>query len=155
MWKKRKTTLRDEAFLLGDNKLHPKKKNYDLQQDLEKAGVSVHDLPVHKRLTLRRRVNSRETAEETISDDEKLTKLDKNIRSLSAEDWRKVSFTDDTHFLVQGQRSKFIRKAVNKSLSASHFSQTVKHPTRKMFVLGLLFILRNWHSYSNRRYDEQ
>ena len=41
--RKRKTTPRDKAFLLRDSKLHPRKTSYDLQQDLEKAGVKIHN----------------------------------------------------------------------------------------------------------------
>lgn len=33
---------------------------------------------------------------------------------------KKVLFSDDSHFLVQGQQSRFVRK-------------TVKHPSKKMF----------------------
>ena len=59
--------------------------------------------------------------------------MGKKYAHWNAEDWTKVLFSDETHFLVQGQRSKFVRKAANESLSASHINQTVKHPSKKMF----------------------
>ena len=48
--RKRNTAPRDEAFLLRDSKLHPRKTSYDLQQDLEKAGVKIHDSTLRRRL---------------------------------------------------------------------------------------------------------
>lgn len=51
----------------------------------------------------------------------------------TAEYWKKVLFTDETHFIVQGQRSKFVRRSQNEQLTPAHIDQTVKHPVKKMF----------------------
>lgn len=49
------------------------------------------------------------------------------------EQWEKVLFSDESHFLVQGQRSRYVRKSRSETLSHKHIEQTVKHPTKKMF----------------------
>lgn len=57
----------------------------------------------------------------------------KKYVSWTVEDWRKVLFSDESHFLVQGQRSRFVRKSDNEKLTTAHIDQTVKHPLKKMF----------------------
>lgn len=133
--RKRKTTPRDEAFLLRESKIHPRKTSYDLQQDLEKAGVKIHDSTVRRRLLEggRRAVRPQRKQLLTAPMMKKRLNWAKTYAHWSAEDWREVLFSDETHFLVQGQRSKFVRKAANESLTAAHINQTVKHPTKKMF----------------------
>lgn len=46
--RKRKTSRRNEAFLLRNSKPYPTKTSYDLQQDLEEAKVKVHDYSSQK-----------------------------------------------------------------------------------------------------------
>lgn len=42
-------------------------------------------------------------------------------------------FSDETRFIVQGQRSRYVRRSGNEKLTAAHIDQTVKHPQKKMF----------------------
>lgn len=42
-------------------------------------------------------------------------------------------FSDESHFLVQGQRSRFVRKSDNEKITTARIDQTVKHPLKKMF----------------------
>jgi len=63
----------------------------------------------------------------------------KKYATWTAEDWRKVLFSDESHFLVQGQRSCYVRKSDNEKLTTAHINQTVKHLIKTM-ILGLLFL---------------
>ena len=49
------------------------------------------------------------------------------------QDWRKVVFSDESHFLVQGQRSQHVRKFRDETPRNVHIDQSVKHPQKKMF----------------------
>ena len=49
------------------------------------------------------------------------------------EEGKKVLFSDETHFFVQGRHSKYVRISEGEKLSPMHFNQAVKHPEKKMF----------------------
>lgn len=51
---------------------------------------------------------------------------------MSIEQWKQVLFTDECHFLVQGQQSQFIRRSIGESVNSAHFNQTLKHPQKVM-----------------------
>lgn len=133
--RKRKTTRRDEAFLIRDSKLNPRKTSQELQQDLAHAGVIVHDSTVRKRLIEGGRKTIRPHKKQllTAAMMKKRYIWAKKYVSWTVEDWRNVLFSDESHFLVQGQRSRFVRKSDNEKLTAAHIDQTVKHPLKKMF----------------------
>ena len=56
-----------------------------------------------------------------------IQKLDKR------QDCRRVIFSDETHLLVQGQRSQHVRRSQNQKIRNAHINQRVKHPQKKMF----------------------
>lgn len=133
--RKRKTTPRDDSFLLRKSKLDPRKTSQDLQQDLAASGIVIHDSTVRRRLLENGRRAIRPQKKQLLTDRMKKQRLLWAIKYIkwSVEDWKKVLFTDETHFIVQGQRSKFVRKSDNEKLTPSHLNQTVKHPVKKMF----------------------
>lgn len=133
--RKRKTTSRDESFILRNSKLNPKKTSYDLQQDLEKAGVKIHDSTIRRRLLEGGRKAVRPQKKQLLTEAMMKKRLiwAKKYAHWTEEHWRNVLFSDETHFLVQGCRSKFVRKGVDEKLTAAHLVQTVKHPVKKMF----------------------
>ena len=45
---------------------------------------------------------------------------------------------DESHFLVQGQHRRYVRKSEREKVTVRHINQTVKHPQKKMF----------WRSFS-------
>ena len=55
------------------------------------------------------------------------TKIDKNG---TVEDWKKVLFSDESHFFVQGKHSQFVRISKGEQLSLAHFNEVVKHQTK-------------------------
>ena len=57
----------------------------------------------------------------------------KKHKSWTAEHWKNVLFTDESHSFVKGKHSHFVRKSSGERLSASHINQPVKDPQKKMF----------------------
>ena len=51
----------------------------------------------------------------------------------TCDNWRKVLFSDESHFFVQGQRSQHVRRSVDEPVRECHIDQSVKHPVKKMF----------------------
>ena len=57
----------------------------------------------------------------------------KKYEAWTDEDWKRVVFSDETHFSVQGQKAQYVRKFVNETPKSSHYNQTVKYPQKTMF----------------------
>jgi len=53
------------------------------------------------------------------------------------QDWKKVLFSDESHFFVQGKRSRFVRIRKCEQLGPAYFNEAVKH-SQNMF----------WESFS-------
>ena len=64
----------------------------------------------------------------------KVKRLDwaRKHKKLTVEDWRRVLFSDESHFYVQGQRSQHVRRSPEEKVSEHHIDQAVKHPEKKM-----------------------
>lgn len=133
--RKRKTTARDEAFLMRQSKIDPKKTSADLQQDLAEHGVNIHDSTIRKRLIEMGRKAIRPQKKQLLTKSmmKKRIVWARKYVNWTTEDWRKVLFSDETHFVVQGQWSRFVRKSAGEKLTSRHFDQTVKHPPNKCF----------------------
>ena len=54
-------------------------------------------------------------------------------KTWTKEQWRKVIFIDESHFEVPGHRVQYVSRSLNKSISAGHIEQRVKHPPKVMF----------------------
>ena len=48
------------------------------------------------------------------------------------DEWRKVLFTDKSHFCVHGQHDRYVRRSADEQLSSQHVNQHVKHPEKVM-----------------------
>ena len=46
--------------------------------------------------------------------------------------WENILFLDETHFIIQGQRSRYVKKSHSEKPSPKHIDQSVKYP-KKMF----------------------
>ena len=57
----------------------------------------------------------------------------KKYKDWTREQWRRVLFSDESHFLVQGVRSQHVRISKGEPLKESHIDQAVKHSPKKMF----------------------
>ena len=58
--------------------------------------------------------------------------MDKKYQSWSVTDWRKVLFSNESHFLVQGQHSQHVRRSIKEPISECHIDQSVKYQKKKM-----------------------
>ena len=57
----------------------------------------------------------------------------KKYQKWTKEDWRKVMFSDESQFYVQGQRSQHVRRSAGEELTDDRIHQSMKHPEKKMF----------------------
>ena len=48
-------------------------------------------------------------------------------KNWKVEDWKKVLFSDESHFFVQGMHSRLVRISKGEQLSPAHFSEVVKY----------------------------
>ena len=63
----------------------------------------------------------------------KRLKWAKKYQNWTVTDWRKVHFSDESHFLIQGQRSQHVRRSIGEPIRECHIDQSVIHPQKKMF----------------------
>ena len=54
----------------------------------------------------------------------------KKYKDWTVEQWRKVIFSDETHFEVQGYRSHFVRRSSEEPLRSGYIQQASKTPTK-------------------------
>lgn len=133
--RKRKTTPRTDKILIRNSKQHPKKTSTDLRRDLLDYGVDVSTSTVRKRLLDVGRKARKPRKKQLLT--QKMMKKRfvwaKKYKSWTVEDWKKVVFSDETHLLVQGYQSSFVRRSEDEPLRIDHIQQTVKHPSKQMF----------------------
>ena len=55
-------------------------------------------------------------------------------KNWAVEDWKKVMFSDESYFFVQGKHSRFARISRGEHLSSAHFNVVVKHPPKRRSV---------------------
>lgn len=133
--RKKKTTPRDDAYLLRQSKKDPRKTSDALNSDLKSLGIQISSSTVRRRLIAVGRKARRPIKKQLLTKlmKEKRYKWAKKYKDWSKEQWRKVLFTDESHFFVQGQRSQHIRRSQGEKIRDCHIDQHVKHPAKKMF----------------------
>ena len=57
----------------------------------------------------------------------------RNQAGWTKDDWRKVIFSDKSHFDVHGHKSAMVRQSKREAIWPEHIQQTPKHPPNKMF----------------------
>ena len=57
----------------------------------------------------------------------------KQYRKWTTADWKKVLFFDKSHFMVQGQQGRFVKRSKGEKIRSYHINQGVKHPVKYMF----------------------
>ena len=133
--RKRKTLTRDDIRLLRESKEDPRKTSDMLRKDLLSSGVNVSSSTVRRRLIECGRMARRPVKKQLLTAAMKKKRLDwaKKCRNWTAADWRKVLFSDESHFLVQGKRSQHVHRSIGEPIRECHMDQSVKHPPKKMF----------------------
>lgn len=133
--RKRITTVRDDRFLVRQSKRDPRKTSSDLQRDLSHAGVVLDSSTVRRRLLEVGRKARRPIKKQllTVAMKKKRLLWAKEHKMWCSESWRKVIFSDETLFEVQGCRSSFVRRSDGETISSDHIQQTPKHTIKQMF----------------------
>jgi hypothetical protein len=60
----------------------------------------------------------------------KILSWDKKFKIWTADDWKKVLFSDERHFEDQGLRVTHVRRSDGESVSSKHMQQTIKTPLK-------------------------
>ena len=112
----------------------PRKTSSDLQRDFFCAGVVIDASTVRRRLLEVGRKARRPVKKQLLTAAMKKKRLAwaKEHKNWGIESWRKVIFSDETHFEVQGYRSFIVRRSAGEPISAGHMQQAPKHQ-KKMF----------------------
>lgn len=133
--RKRKTTTKDDVILLRNSKINPQKTSIDLKKDLESSGVHISDSTVRRRLLECGRKARRPVKKQLLTEGMKKKRLfwAKKYKDWDVEKWRRVLFSDESHFVVQGSNVSHVRRSDGEKISPNHIRQTVKHPVKKMF----------------------
>ena len=63
----------------------------------------------------------------------KPVKWAKKYTDWTENEWKKVLFFDERHFLVQGQHRRYVRRSEREKVTEWHINQTVKQPQKKIF----------------------
>ena len=106
--RKRKTTTHDDRMILRNSLKDPKKTSKDLQRDLAMAGVDIDSSSVRKRLVQAGRIARRPRKKQLLTDvmEKKCLVWAKKFKHWGKEQWRKVIFSEESHFEVHGHRSQ-------------------------------------------------
>lgn len=133
--RKKKTSPRDDAYLLRQSRKDPRKTSDALNTDLKELGIQISSSTVRRRLIAVERFARRPLKKQLLTKTmkEKRYKWAKKYKEWTKEQWRKVMFTDESHFFVQGQRSQHVRRSQGEKYQDCHIDQYVKHPQKKMF----------------------
>ena len=59
--------------------------------------------------------------------------MGKKYQNQTEDDWKKVLFSDESHFMVQGQQKQYVRRIPEEKITQQHINQSIKHPQKKMF----------------------
>ena len=133
--RKRKTTPRGDSVIIRESIKDPKKTSADLQRDLSTYGVNISSSTVRRRLLEVGRFARKPLKKQLLTSVMKRKRLQwaRRYSQWTADDWKKVVFSDESHFVVHGYRSKFVRRSKGEPLRAGHIQQAPKHPPKKMF----------------------
>ena len=133
--RKRKTTARDDKILLRNSKNNPRATSDDLKKDLESAEVHISSSTVRRRLLAAGRKARRPLKKQLLTKKMKTKRYAWALahKNMTEEDWKKILWSDESHFFVQGQRSQHVRRSNGEELQPGHIEQYVKHPEKIMF----------------------
>ena len=121
--------------LIAESEKDPRKTSHELKRALEMDGVFISARTVRRHLVEAGRIARRPIKKPLLTDTmrEKRLSWARQFENWTREDWRRVLFSDESHFLVQGQRSQYVRRTKGEPVSKDHIEQNVKHPQKKMF----------------------
>ena len=133
----RRTKAGPEAMqmLIRESETHPRDTSTKLRNYLATLGTQVSSRTVRRYLLKAGRRARRPLKKQLLTEEMKHKRLAwaQTYKEWTEEDWRKVLFSDESHFLVQGQRSQYVRRSKNEEITEEHMNQSVKNPEKQMF----------------------
>lgn len=121
--------------LIRESETHPRHTSTELRNYLASLGVQVTSRTVRGYLLKAGRRARRPIKKQLLTARMKQKRLAwaETYKEWTKEDWRKVLFSDEAHFLVQGQQSRYVRRSKNEEIREEHMNQRVKNPEKRMF----------------------
>ena len=132
--RKRKTTPKDDAYLIRESVKDPRKTSDAIKTTLGEKGIEISSTVRRRLLEVGRKAYhpvKKQLLTKTMKT--KRYKWGLKYKNWTKEDWRRVIFSDETHMFVQGQRNQHVRRSQNEKIRNAHIDQRVKHPQKKMF----------------------
>ena len=113
--RKKKLTKREERMLLSENRQRPFMTS---NQHKVSLNLDISTRTVRRVLFKNGMISRRPFKKQLLTPQMKKKRLAwaKHHRSSTVDQWRKVLFTDESHLIVQGSQSKFVRRACNEPL---------------------------------------
>ena len=132
--RKRKTSLREDIFVMRQSKLDLGKTSFNLLRDLALTETEITASAVRKRLITGGRKIIRPAKKQLLTDTMKKKRYEwvKKHKTWTIDHWKNAMFTDKSHFFVGSKHSQFVRKSTGERLLAAHINQSVKNPKKKM-----------------------
>ena len=143
--RKRKTTPKDDCYIIKKSKQDPSKSSVELRNDLAGAGMTISASLVRRRLTGTKWKKSSKTFQKVIAhkcNEKKESSMGKKYHSWTEDEWKKVLFSDVSHFMVQGQQKQYERRSQAEKITEQHVNQSTKHPPKK--TLRVLLVSEEW-----------
>ena len=130
--RKKKMTPREERLLVQENKKQPFMTSNEHKRSLN---LKVSARTVRRTLVKNGRISKRPYKKQLLTSQmiRKRLAWARKYRSWTPEQWQKVLFTDESHFIIQGFQNRLVRRAPGEPLSPHHVNQCVKHPPKVMF----------------------
>ena len=135
MWSQEENYPRDDAYLIRESVKDPRKTSDAIKTTLGEKGIEISSSTVRRRLLEVGRKAYRPVKKQLLTKTMKTKRYKWGLKykNWTTEDWRRVIFSDETHMLVQGQRSPHVRRSQNEKIRNARIDQRVKHPQKKMF----------------------
>ena len=137
----------DDKTLIRSSQIDPKGTSKGLQRELVSAGIHVHSSTVRRRLLEVGRIARRPQKKPLLTARMKKTRLQwaKKYRSWTKEDWRRVIFSDETHFEVHGVRSTVVKRSKGETFGMVTCNRPQNTPLRRCSgVLLQSRVLEGW-----------
>ena len=130
--RKRKTTPKDDAYLIRESVKDPRKTSDAIKTTLGEKGIKISSSTVRRRLLEVGRKAYRPVKKQLLTKTMKTKRYKWGLKykNWTKEDWRRVIFSDETHMFVQGQKSQHVRRSQNEKIRNAHIDQRVKHPQK-------------------------
>ncbi len=131
---KKKTDVLEDRLIVRTSLRNPTLTAVDLTRNLKRNGTDVHVTTVRRRLLEAGLKAHRPQKKQLLTTGMKKKRLQwaRVHKDWTEEQWKRVIFSDESLFFVQGQTVPYVRKRKQDKVTSAHIKQMVKHPDKKM-----------------------